>query len=106
MAAVELRDGCAFDPEAFAVFLAEQPDLGTKWAPRFVRVVPSLPVTGTEKIAKQPLRTDGWSCGDPIWWRPERDAPYRRLTDDDVALLEAELATHGRLDMLGPRPVA
>ncbi len=31
--------GAAFDPDAFAAFLAAQPDLGTKWAPRFVRVV-------------------------------------------------------------------
>ena len=38
MAAIELDEGETFDPDAFAAFLAEQPDLGTKWAPRYVRV--------------------------------------------------------------------
>ena len=56
MAALELEPGTAFDPMAFAAFLADQPDLGTKWAPRFVRIIPSLPVTATDKIDKRPLR--------------------------------------------------
>ena len=38
MAALQLREGAAFDPDAFAAFLAAQPDLGTKWAPRYVRI--------------------------------------------------------------------
>src|SRR5207302_969481 len=38
MAAIELRPGAGLDPEAFASFLEAQPDLGTKWAPAFVRV--------------------------------------------------------------------
>ena len=32
-----------FDPDAFVAFLAEQRDLGTKWAPTYVRIVDSLP---------------------------------------------------------------
>ena len=39
MAALELEPGVEFDPDAFTAFLAAQEDLGTKWAPRFVRVV-------------------------------------------------------------------
>ena len=48
--------GRAFDPDAFAAFLDAQSDLGTKWAPRFVRVMPELPVIGQGKIDKKPLR--------------------------------------------------
>lgn len=33
MAALALRDGVRFDPEAFAAFLRDQPDLGTKMTP-------------------------------------------------------------------------
>ena len=57
MAALELEPDATFDPDAFTAFLAEQRDLGTKWAPRFVRVTEHLPLTGTNKIDKKPLRT-------------------------------------------------
>jgi len=100
MAAIELRDASTFDPDAFATFLREQADLGTKWAPRFVRVVASLPVTGTQKIDKQPLRAQQWYGDDAIWWRAEPSEAFRPLTRDDVAALEAEFARHGRQGMV------
>jgi fatty-acyl-CoA synthase len=100
MAAVEMRADRAFDPDGFAAFLAVQRDLGTKWAPRFVRVVPALPVTGTQKIDKKPLRARLWYGDDPVWWRPERSAPYRRLNRADIAALEEGLARHGRTALL------
>ena len=53
MAALELEPGVAFDPGAFTAFLAAQEDLGTKWAPRYVRVVPALPVTATDKTGQE-----------------------------------------------------
>ena len=69
-----------FDPDDFAAFLAEQPDLGTKWAPRYVRIVDALPVTGTDKVDKtaaaaQPVGHDGPDLA------PRR--PQRRLRPDD-----------------------
>ena len=97
MAALELRPGATFHGDAFAAFLAEQSDLGTKWSPRFVRLTSEMPLTGTNKVRKQPLRTEGWHCTDPVWWRPGRAEPtYRPLTDADRAALDAELAEHGR----------
>jgi fatty-acyl-CoA synthase len=103
MAAVELHEGRTFDPEVFSAFLAAQPDLGTKWAPRFVRVVGRLPVTATDKVNKQPLRTTAWRADDDVWFRPARGEPYRRLTADDVAALDAALAANGRADLLPAR---
>jgi len=44
------------DPDAFASFLADQRDLGTKWAPRYVRIVDALPVGATNSIADQTSR--------------------------------------------------
>ena len=95
MAALELRPGASFAGDAFARFLSEQPDLGTKWPPRFLRVTTDMPLTGTNKVVKAPLRAEGWECGDDVWWRPDRALAYRRLTDDDRAALRAELQTHG-----------
>jgi fatty-acyl-CoA synthase len=96
MAALELTAGAAFDPEAFAAFLADQPDLGTKWAPRFVRVVGSVPVTATGKVDRKPLRAERWNPADPVWWRPGRSLDYRPLTGEDVAALGRAFADAGR----------
>jgi fatty-acyl-CoA synthase len=100
MASLELDEGVAFDPEGFASFLAAQPDLGTKWAPRFVRVVEALPVTATGKVDRKPLRAERWTTADPVWWRPGRDERYRRLTEADVTDLHEGFAKAGRSAVL------
>ncbi|RPF33770.1 long-chain-fatty-acid--CoA ligase [Streptomyces sp. TLI_185] len=84
----------SFDPAGFAGFLAAQPDLGTKMAPRFVRVVERMPVTATNKIHRAQLRREGFRCADPVWWRPpgEQTSPYRRLTRKDREATEGPLA--------------
>lgn len=100
MAAVEMQDGTDFDPDAFAEFLAEQPDLGVKWAPRFVRVVQRLPLTATRKIDRKPLRAERWDTSDPVWWRPAPSEAYRPLRPAAVQALHAAFAEHGREAML------
>ncbi|MFI1033615.1 AMP-binding protein [Streptomyces sp. NPDC020951] len=74
-----------FDPLGFAEFLLAQPDLGTKMAPRFVRVVERMPVTATNKIHRALLRREGVRCADPVWWRPPGESVYRRLTEREAA---------------------
>ena len=100
MASLELDDGVAFDPEGFASFLAAQPDLGTKWTPRFVRVVEAMPLTATGKVDRKPLRAERWTTTDPVWWRPVRGGGFRRLTDADVAALHDGFASAGRSAVL------
>jgi fatty-acyl-CoA synthase len=98
MVAIETVPGRAFDPDAFAAWLAAQSDLGPKWVPRYVRVSPTLPQTATGKVTKVDLRTEAWACEDPVWWRPLGGADLRfvRLSDDDRATLAAGLAENGR----------
>jgi fatty-acyl-CoA synthase len=123
MATLETADPEGFDLADFGEFLATQPDLGTKWAPRFVGVTGRVPLTGSSKVDKRPLRRASWRTTDPVWWRPfeEREgaAPgpgsgvrhrgaearpsvpaYRRLTPDDVAAIEAAFDAHGRRGLL------
>jgi fatty-acyl-CoA synthase len=93
MAAVQLRPGVtALDPDALADFFAAQGDLGTKWAPRFVRLCPSLPMTMTNKVLKRSLRAERWNCADPVLWRAEKGGTYSVLTDDEAASLNAAVA--------------
>lgn len=89
MAAVEMAPGVAFDPDTFGAFLAAQRDLGTKWAPRFVRIVEKMPLTASNKVHKPPLRSAAWETDDPVYWRPGRDLHYVRLTGDDRRRLVA-----------------
>ena len=98
MVAIETVPGRAFDPDAFASWLTEQPDLGPKWLPRYVRVSPSLPQTATGKVTKVGLRAEAWACDDVIWWRPlgSTDSRFTLLTDDDRKALAAGLAENGR----------
>ena len=76
MAAIQLAPGVEFDADAFVAFLAEQHDLGTKWAPTFVRIVESLPMTETNKILKRDLvrRAVAGRRSDLVAPRPRRCA--------------------------------
>ena len=64
----------ALSAEAFGSFLAEQPDLGSKAWPRFVRVVEALPRTATNKVLKRELQAGPL---DATWTRDERGTTYR-----------------------------
>lgn len=98
MAAVLRRPGAEFDPDEFMEFLDEQPDLGTKWKPRYVRWSDSLPQTETSKILKRQLRRERWESGDDTWIR-DGDT-YRRVTAADVAALRAEFVARERESVL------
>ncbi|MCX4990691.1 MULTISPECIES: AMP-binding protein [unclassified Streptomyces] len=100
MATLALKEGARFDPLSFAEFLRAQPDLGTKMAPRFVRIVERMPVTATNKIHRVGLRREGFRCPDPVWWRPPGEPAYRTLPAADVDGLVAQYRAHGREELL------
>jgi fatty-acyl-CoA synthase len=70
MAALVLAPGAEFDAGKFSAFLAEQPDLGRKQWPSFVRISTELPRTATFKVLKRQLCADGMNCDDPVWKIP------------------------------------
>lgn len=80
MAALVLRPGAEFDPDGFAEFLAAQADLGTKAAPRLVRITAELPATQTNKVLKRRLQQDGTDVDDPVWHRPGKALVYVPLS--------------------------
>lgn len=89
MAALETTE--EFDPDDFSDFLLSQPDLGTKWQPRLLRLMTDLPVTATRKVDKPALRRLAWSGGHVL---ELRDGRYHPLDDARRAELEAEYAAH------------
>jgi fatty-acyl-CoA synthase len=100
MVALQLAPGATFDGEHFGAFLAEQSDLGTKWAPRYIRISAELPVTATSKVLKRQLRTERWEASDEVWWQSERHAAYRRLNANDVRAIQSSFESRGRLNAL------
>lgn len=100
MLALQLTSGRQFDPRAFGEFLDSQPDLGTKWAPRYVRVVENLPVTATAKINKKDLRRDAWRTEDPVYYRRGKTNEYRCLDSAHVEELLRRFEDSGRKDLL------
>ncbi|WP_220126940.1 AMP-binding protein [Rhodococcus spelaei] len=102
MAAIEVSDLTDFDPAEFASFLGSQDDLGTKSAPRFVRVSTNLPVTGSNKVLKRELQAQVWRCDEPVYrWEGRGEPDYVLMADDDKRELEAQFVASGRQRFLG-----
>ena len=67
MAALVLADGATFEIDTFREFLAEQPDLGPKQWPAFVRIADDMPRTESFKVIKRQLAAQGTDCADAVW---------------------------------------
>jgi fatty-acyl-CoA synthase len=91
MAALQLRPGTIFDGHEFDQFLATQGDLGTKWAPTYIRLCQELPITATTKVLKQTLRSEALATTDEIYTRSTRSGPYVAMTAAQKADLTERL---------------
>jgi len=96
MASIQMVTGTEFDPEAFGQFLSGQADLGTKWAPRFLRIVSTIPVTATRKIDKKVLRRESWPVEDTVYLGDTKTHQYHRLDDTQRAQLMNEYELYDR----------
>ncbi|MFD8566860.1 AMP-binding protein [Streptomyces sp. NPDC059639] len=101
MAAVEIAEGTRFTDLDLPEFLARQEDLGTKGAPRYVRVSHALPTTGSNKLRKKEMQLDGWRTDDPVYrWEGRGRPAYALMTDDDKAALRDAFHANGRARFL------
>ncbi|MFT4082540.1 MAG: AMP-binding protein [Nocardioides sp.] len=96
MCVLELERGASFDAVGFGRFLGAQEDLGAKWWPSFVRVTERVPLTGSNKLDKAPLRRAAWATDDPIWVRRGRTEVYEPLDATAREALIAQFVEHGR----------
>ncbi|WP_182345964.1 AMP-binding protein [Tomitella gaofuii] len=95
MATIQMLGGAGFDPAEFGRFLAAQPDLGTKWAPRFVRITSTIPVTATRKIDKPKLRRESWVDAHTVYVGDTKTLEYAEL---DGPLREELLLEYAKYD--------
>ncbi|KAB2341542.1 AMP-binding protein [Actinomadura rudentiformis] len=100
MCAIEVEPGRTFDPGEFGAFLAQQADMGSKWWPTFIRVVTALPLTGSGKVDKAPLRRSAWTTADTVYVRVGKTPEYVVLDERAKAELESRFADHGRTALL------
>ena len=107
MAAIKLRDGATFDPQAFFDWCEAQVEGGSmdrKWMPDFVRVVDDFEYTQTQKVLVRNVKkvhVDLRRIPDAaIYWRQRGDTSYRRFTPEDYAALRREFAAREKLDLL------
>jgi len=108
MVALKLREGAAFDPQAFFDFCdrcVTHGGMDRKWFPDFVRIVPEFEYTQTEKILVRNLKRvhfDLRRLGTeaPVFFRQRGDTTYRPLTPEAYEALRDDFASRERLDLL------
>ncbi|WP_024794731.1 AMP-binding protein [Tomitella biformata] len=105
MTTLEMSDGADFDVDAFGPFIEGQSEMGAKWWPTYLRVTDRIPLTGSGKINKAPLREAAWNTTDPVYIRVGKTSAYVPIDDAQRAAIEAEFRSHGRAALLPP-PVA
>ncbi|MCC6217851.1 MAG: AMP-binding protein [Polyangiaceae bacterium] len=104
MAAVRLREGQRFDPQAFFAHCEGEVQAGRdrKWFPDFVRVVEDFPWTETLKIKVRELKAAAY---DParvqrIFYRRRGGDRFEPFGPPEYAALAAELEQNGRAGLL------
>lgn len=96
MAVLELETGATFDINLFSDHLANTEDFGVKWWPAFIRVIDAIPLTGSGKMDKAPLRRVAWNGSGQIFARVGRTSEYREFTREDATALQEEFISYGR----------
>ncbi len=107
MAALKLRSGVRFDPQAFFDFCEEQVAHGgmdRKWFPDFIRVVEEFEYTQTQKVLVRNLKRVHFDPrrleGEPVYWRRRSDTSYRAFDPEAFASLREEFERSERVELL------
>jgi fatty-acyl-CoA synthase len=107
MAALKLRNGASFDPQAFFDFcqrMTANGGMDPKWFPDFVRVVDEFEYTQTQKVLVRNLKRvhfDRRRLPDQaIYWRKRGDTTFRSFTKADFDQLQGAFEASERADLL------
>ncbi|MBI2059386.1 MAG: AMP-binding protein [Nitrospirae bacterium] len=105
MAAIQLKDGRAFDPQAFFDYCEREVSRNgrdRKWFPDFIRIVNTFPLTETHKIIVRELKAGYFhpERAEVIYFRRRNDATYHPLAREDFEKLRSDFDSNGRLNLL------
>jgi fatty-acyl-CoA synthase len=107
MSALKLRNGAAFEPQAFFDFCRRMTVTGgmdPKWFPDFVRVVDEFEYTQTQKVLVRNLKQvhfDRRRLPDQsIYWRQRGDTTFRPFTKADFDQLQVAFEVSERAHLL------
>ncbi len=107
MIAVQMREGCEFDPdEAFAWLTGQQQEGGMdpKWMPDFIRVVEQFPLTDTHKIVVRPYKKEHYNLeehpGMRVYYMERGDATYAPLSAEKYRSMKESFIRNGREALL------
>ena len=107
MAAIRMKPGESFDPQAFFEHCQSEIARGkdAKWLPDFVRVVDEFEWTETLKIKVRVLKGVFYhpDFASRVYFRRRGDESYRELTRDHFESLRREFEASGRAHLLEPR---
>jgi acyl-CoA synthetase (AMP-forming)/AMP-acid ligase II len=107
MAALKMREGARFDPQAFFDACERQVSDGgmdRKWFPDFVRVVDDFEFTQTQKILVRNLKAEHYDRRRlpeaEIYWRKRGDTTFRPFTAADYEAERERFVAAERLGVL------
>ena len=107
MAALKMRPGARFDPQAFFDYCEHQVNHGEmdrKWFPDFVRIVDEFEFTQTQKILVRHLKADHFNrrrvSDAAIYWRARGGTNFKPFTSADYESLRARFAAAERLQSI------
>jgi hypothetical protein len=107
MAALKLRPGARFDPQAFHAFCEHQVTHGSmdrKWLPDFIRIVDEFEYTQTQKVLIRSLKAvhfDRRRLPDAeLYWRQRGEKAFRPFEVEDYETLRGEFEKSERVALL------
>ena len=107
MAALKLRPGATFDPQAFfdwCVTQINEASMARKWLPDFIRIVGDFEYTETQKILVRNLKKTHFDKdrlpNEPLYWHERGDTSFRSFTREDYKRLRDQFAAAERLHLL------
>ncbi len=107
MAAIKMRSGAKFDPQAFFDWCEDQVNgasMDRKWFPDFVRLVDDFEYTQTQKVLVRNLKKvhfDRRRVPDEIiYWRERGDTAYKPFIKADFERLQKEFVERERAELL------
>jgi fatty-acyl-CoA synthase len=107
MIAVQMREGCEFDPDGTFAWLMNQQEEGgmdPRWMPDFIRVVDGFPLTNTNKIVVRPYKKEHFNLEDctemQVYFKEKGDTTYTLMSPDKYQAIKDRFIKNGRESLL------